>query len=207
MTTLQMIPLRGPLAAAILLLLPAGAEADEFTAAEHQRQTVYHSPQKPGFTSWVGAWVMPDGSVMTSFTQATGPLKNRRAAPKDVQEKMNWPPKGSPGYDMTGLELKNVHLRSTDGGKTWKQSSADSFQSCMNGVTGEAEAALADGTILRGVFGFYLPYDDVPKTTYPRPAICNDRRTGPRPGASRRSFSTPRSSLRGRGGFVSRTAA
>jgi hypothetical protein len=166
MKTLQLIPLRGAWAAAILLLLPASLEADEFTAAEHQRQAVYHSPQKPGFTSWVGAWLMPDGSVMTSFTQATGPLKDRRAAPKDVQGKLNWPPKGSPGYDMTGLELKNIHLRSTDTGKTWKQSSADSFQSCMNGVTGEAEAALADGTILRGVFGFYLPYDDVPKTGY-----------------------------------------
>lgn len=29
--------------------------ADEFTAVEHQRQTIYHSPQTPGFTSWVGA--------------------------------------------------------------------------------------------------------------------------------------------------------
>ena len=166
MKTSRTICIRTTCIATILVLLSPRARADEFTAAEHQRQTVYHSPEKPGFTSWVGAWLMPDGSVMTSFTQATGPLKDRRAAPKDVQEKLNWPPKGSPGYDMTGLELKNVHLRSADDGKTWKQSSADSFQSCMNGVTGEAEGALADGTILRGVFGFYLPYDDGPKTGY-----------------------------------------
>jgi hypothetical protein len=104
--------------AAILVLLAPHARADEFTADGHQRQTVYHSPQKPGFTSWVGAWLMPDGSVMTSFTQATGPVKDRRAAPKDVQEKLNWPPKRSPGYDMMGLELKNVHLRWMDNGKT-----------------------------------------------------------------------------------------
>jgi hypothetical protein len=37
----------------------------------------------------------------------------------------------------------------------------------MNGVTGEAEAALADGTVVRGVFGFYLPYDPgLPRTGY-----------------------------------------
>ena len=41
------------------------------------------------------------------------------------------------------------------------------FESCMNGVTGEAEAALPDGAVLRGVWGFYLPYDrDAPKTGY-----------------------------------------
>jgi len=139
--------------------------ADEFTAVEHKRQTMYHSPEKPGFTCWVGAWIMPDSDLMCSFTQATGPLKDRPQAPKEVQERLTWPPKGAPGYDMTGLDLKNVHLRSKDAGKTWKQVSADSFKSCMNGVTGEAETALADGTVLRGVWGYYLPYNpELPKT-------------------------------------------
>jgi Neuraminidase (sialidase) len=155
------------LVTATLLAPVARVRGDEFVAVEHKRQTVYHSPEKPGFTSWVGAWVMPDGSLMTCFTQATGPLKDRPMAPKEVQEKLNWPPKGSPGYDMTGLDLKNVHLHSTDAGKTWKDASADSFKSCMNGVTGEAEVALPDGTVIRGVFGFYLPYDaDLPKTGF-----------------------------------------
>lgn len=35
------------------LALVATARADEFLASEYQRQTIYHSPQKPGFTSWV----------------------------------------------------------------------------------------------------------------------------------------------------------
>src|SRR6188474_756087 len=109
----------------------ARVHADEFVAVEHKRQTVYHSPEKPGFTSWVGAWVMPGGDLMTCCTQATGPLKDRKPAPKEVQAQLNWPPKGAPGYDMTGLDLKNVHLRSTDAGKTWKEASADSFKSCM----------------------------------------------------------------------------
>ncbi|MBI3411624.1 MAG: exo-alpha-sialidase [Planctomycetes bacterium] len=154
----------------ILLLGLSNANAGEsrvFKAVDHSRKTIYHSPEKPGFTSWVGAWIMPDGDLMTCFTQATGSIKGRRLAPKDVQEKLNWPPKGAPGYDMTGLELKNVHLRSSDAGKTWMQVSADPFKSCMNGVTGEAQTALADGTVIRGVFGLYLPYDrDVPKTGF-----------------------------------------
>lgn len=143
------------------------ADAGDLVAIEHQRRTIYHSPQKPGFTSWCGAWTMPDGSLMVSFTQATGPVAGRLRAPKEVQDKLTWPPPGQPGYDMTGLDLRNVHLRSTDAGKTWKQVSADAFKSCMNGVSGEAETALADGTVIRGVFGFYLPYDaEVPKTGF-----------------------------------------
>ncbi|MBM4067704.1 MAG: exo-alpha-sialidase [Planctomycetes bacterium] len=104
---------------------------------------------------------------MVCFTQATGPTKNRASAPKDVRQKLNWPPAGAPDYDMTGLDLRNVHLRSSDGGKSWKQVSADSFKSCMNGVTGEAQTALSDGTVVRGVWGFYLPFDkELPRTGY-----------------------------------------
>src|SRR6478736_2105761 len=37
----------------------------------------------------------------------------------------------------------------------------------MKGITGEAQTALADGTVIRGVFGSYLPYDpEVPKTGF-----------------------------------------
>jgi hypothetical protein len=110
---------------------------------------------------------MPDGTLMVCFTQATGPIDGRPQASKEVQKKLNWPPPGALGYDMTGLELKNVHLRSCDGGKTWKQASTDTFTSCMNGITGEAQTALPDGTVVRDVWGFYLPYDkDLPKTGY-----------------------------------------
>jgi hypothetical protein len=68
---------------------------------------------------------------------------------------------------MTGLDLRNVHLRSTDGGTTWQQASADRFRSPMNGVTGECETALPDGTVVRGVWGYYLPYDpELPRTGF-----------------------------------------
>ena len=59
---------------------------DAVSAIEHKRQTIYHSPQKPGYTSWVGAWTMPDGDLMVSFTQATGPAKDRPQAPISPDE-------------------------------------------------------------------------------------------------------------------------
>lgn len=150
-----------------LTVLVPNVWADDFVAIEHQREIIYHSPQTPGFTSWVGAWTMPDGNVMVSFTQATGPVEGRPQAPAEVQNQLNWPPPGHPGYDMTGLDMRNVHLRSADSGKNWEQVSADAFKSCMNGVTGEAETALSDGSIVRGVFGCYLPYNpELPKTGY-----------------------------------------
>ena len=136
-------------------------------AVDHSRRTIHHSPQSPGFTCWVGSWSMPDGSIMMCFTQATGPVDGRPRAPEDVLRKLAWPPGGKAGYDMTGLEMRNVHLRSQDGGETWTQVSADRFRTCMNGITGQCEMALADGTVVRGVWGYYLPFDpDLPQTGY-----------------------------------------
>ncbi|MEW6752273.1 MAG: sialidase family protein [Candidatus Latescibacterota bacterium] len=136
-------------------------------AHDLHRFFIYHSPQYPGFTCWCGLWAMPDGSVMCSFTQATGPFAGRPRAPAPVRATLAWPPEGhGDEYDMTGLRLENVHLRSSDGGRSWNSTGSDAFRSCMNGATGEAEEALADGTLLRGVWGRYLPYDDVPQDGY-----------------------------------------
>ncbi|MFH1924756.1 MAG: sialidase family protein [Planctomycetota bacterium] len=145
----------------------ARAQDREIAAVQYERKTIYHSPETPGFTCWTGTWVMPDGSVMVCFTQATGPVEGRPRVPKEIGDKLCWPPPGRPLYDMTGLDLRNVHLRSFDGGQTWKQASADPFRSCMNGSTGQCETALSNGTVLRGVWGHYLPYDPkLPKTGY-----------------------------------------
>ena len=157
----------GLLALLLLHTLPGrglGAADDvTFRARDHTRTVIYHSPQSPGYTCWTGAWTMPDGSLMVAFTRATGPVAGRPKAPPEVLAKLNW----TPAYDMTGLDLRNVHLRSWDGGTTWTTVSEDAFRSPMNGVTGECEAALADGTVLRGVWGYYLPYNpEVPRTGY-----------------------------------------
>jgi hypothetical protein len=41
------------------------AADEEFIAIDRQRQTIYHSPQTPGYTCWVGTWTMPDGQFPT----------------------------------------------------------------------------------------------------------------------------------------------
>jgi hypothetical protein len=129
-----------------------------------RRVFAYHSPQWPGFTSWCFLSALADDSILVSFTQATGPLTGRPTVPPQVRARLNWPPPEHGGqYDMTGLDLRNVYLRSSDGGASFERVSADSFTSCMNGAVG-AETALPDGTLLRAVWGHYLPYDDLPAT-------------------------------------------
>ena len=33
---------------------------------------IYHSKQTPGYTSWVGLWSLPNGTIQTNFVEATG---------------------------------------------------------------------------------------------------------------------------------------
>jgi hypothetical protein len=142
----------------------APAAKRDFDVIDYQRQTIYHAPQTPGYTCWVYAWVMPDGSITITFYQATGPLEGRPRAPDAVQKKLSWPHLSNPRRDMTGLNTFNVFLRSTDGGATWSKVSEDKFRSPMNGITLGA-TGLRDGTILRAISGANLAYDaDVPRT-------------------------------------------
>jgi len=165
-------PVQLPAIAGVLACITTArtAEPDQkgsLAIADYSRKVIYHSPQNPGYTCWVGCWLMPDRSIMVCFTQATGPVSGRAPGPKEVLKRLSWPPPGRPQYDMTGLDLRNVHLRSTDGGTTWQKVSEDPFRSPMNGVTGECETALADGTVIRGVWGHYLPYNpELPQTGF-----------------------------------------
>ncbi len=137
--------------------------APSVTAEEYARTTIYHSPQMPGFTCWTGTWPMPDDSLMVTFTQATGPVEGRPKAPPEIRARLNWPPSGRENYDMTGLDMSNVYLGSTDHGATWNKVSEDHFRSCMNAAAIlRAQVALPDGTLLRSVWGRYLPYDEPP---------------------------------------------
>jgi hypothetical protein len=42
-------------------------------AADFVEKTIYHSPESPGYTSWVGLWQLPNGTVCCDFRQVTGP--------------------------------------------------------------------------------------------------------------------------------------
>ncbi len=141
--------------------------AETVTATDVRRFPVYHSPHTPGYTCWAGVLLMPDGSLMVTFNQATGPLTGRPSAPPEVLEVLSWPPRGKSGYDMTGTSQQNTRVRSTDGGETWQVVHAEPWHSPMNGGMGShTQAVLSDGTIVRGVWGQYLPFYDVPHTGY-----------------------------------------
>ncbi len=65
---------RTPIPMSVLLLVGLCGGADEppinklsLSAEQFTRKTIYHSPQTPGYTCWVGAWQMPDQSLMVSF--------------------------------------------------------------------------------------------------------------------------------------------
>ena len=159
--------------------------SDPFHISEFSKRTIYHSPQTPGYTCWVGIWNMPDGSTMISFAQATGPIAGRPKAPPEIRKRLTWPPPFPDGtgarepYDMTGLDLANVYLRTPDGGNTWRPVSAEHFKSCMNFCATQNEIALSDGSILRVVWGHYLPYDEVPQTGFIQRSTDGAKTWGP----------------------------
>ncbi len=37
------------------------------------QKVIYHSPQTPGYTSWVGLWQMPNGRIRCDFNEVSGP--------------------------------------------------------------------------------------------------------------------------------------
>jgi len=137
-----------------------------FTAEQFTRKTIYHSPQKPGYTCWVGAWIAADKSLMVAFDQATGPLEGRPRAAKEVLDANPWLAK-EPQRDFTGLKLANVYLRSTDGA-TWNTVAEAAFSGPFDRpVYSQSHVGLADGAILRAVDGSGLPLDpDLPRRVF-----------------------------------------
>ncbi|MBV9818685.1 MAG: exo-alpha-sialidase [Solirubrobacterales bacterium] len=142
------------------------------------RSTIYHSPQHPGYTAWVGAWVMPDGSLMTAFDQATGPVDPRRRAlmPAATLRRdfgLTETRRGStpstyqdPRYDFWGLAQQVIYLRSTDDGRSWSVWRRDPFRALSpQAYSAQADTALPDGTLIRRVSGVDLANDpSIPHT-------------------------------------------
>ena len=145
---------------------PPAEGGKTFTAEQFTRKTIYHSPQKPGYTCWVGAWIAADKSLMVAFDQATGPLEGRPRAAKEVLDANPWLAK-EPQRDFTGLKLANVYLRSTDGA-TWDTVAEAAFSGPFDRpVYSQSHVGLADGAILRAVDGSGLPLDpDLPRRVF-----------------------------------------
>lgn len=123
------------IAVVALMMLCGGVNAGlKIEAYDYQSKTIYHSPETPGYTSWVGFWQMPDGTLYCDFRQVTGP--------KDAT--------------VSTCPL----MRSTDGGETWKVVTADRqgagtgsggiFQMSQN--SGRGMAVLPDWTMVRPVW-------------------------------------------------------
>ncbi|MAE60816.1 MAG: hypothetical protein CMJ49_05595 [Planctomycetaceae bacterium] len=78
-------------------------------------------------------------------------------------------------YDMTGTTQLIIQMRSGDGGRSWEHVGSEPFHTPMNGVNCQAEVALSDGTIVRGVIGTYQPFYDVPQTGYTQWSVDGGR--------------------------------
>lgn len=72
----------GLLAVPVVLLVAlqgAGSRAEEpqdgvqVKVSAYEERTIYHSPETPGYTSWVGLWQCVDGTICCDFRQVTGP--------------------------------------------------------------------------------------------------------------------------------------
>jgi hypothetical protein len=150
-------------------LAPAFAKIPSVHAVGLSRDTLYHSPQTPGYTSWVGEWIMPDQSMDVAFVQATGPVdpSKRRLSPPSV-----FRPFGVSGFapdrDFWGLKQEVKYMSSTDGGSTWQTYRNERFRAPgPSGYTPQATTALHDGTLIRRVNGDDLRSDpSIPHTAF-----------------------------------------
>lgn len=97
-------------------------------------KTIYHSPETPGYTSWVGLWQLPNGTLCCDFRQITGP-RDKPVSSVPV-------------------------LASSDGGDTWRVLTAgvpDADAGLLGGYTVSVDscrgmAVLPDGILVRPVW-------------------------------------------------------
>ena len=183
-------PILASVLCAAFLTVPvhAGKTPADVAVVGFERSVLYRSPETSGYTCWVSLWTMPDGALMLSFNQATGPKEGRPRAGKKVLDWLGWPPAGRPDYDMTGTTQTILVVESRDDGMTWTPVSRARFESPMNGPGNGGHLALEDGTILRTLWGHYWPYRGDPQTgfiqrsadrtdTWGKPELFTDLRT------------------------------
>lgn len=132
-----------------------------------RRQTVVRT-SGPGYAAWTGAWIGADGSLVVSYTTATGPL-DRAKAPASVLDAFGLDRADvAPGRDFWNLQLSVRTVQSTDDGRTWSPVREDPFKSIApHAYSQQATIGLPDGTVIRRVNGDDLRQDpDVPHTAF-----------------------------------------
>ncbi|MEO7300792.1 MAG: sialidase family protein [Verrucomicrobiota bacterium] len=127
----------------------------EYFAENFKRTMIYHSPQSPGYTCWLGTWIMPNKDLMITFTQNTGEIDPARRA-SDELRKQFYPHLENAMRDATTLNKSNLFLRSSDKGATWKEVGGFGFEGPFAYCSpGGQDILLKDGTILKGVYGYF----------------------------------------------------
>lgn len=115
--------------------------AMEMAATDFTQKTIYHSPEKPGYTAWCTLWRGKNGHLRLAFQQVTGPVENPQQR-TNVTVLLE-----SPDDAATWSVLREVparkNLASTNGIYT---APADS-SFCGHGL-----AALPDGTLVTGLW-------------------------------------------------------
>lgn len=143
------------------------------TATNYSRTQIYHGSEATNFlpgdaswTSWVGAWIMPNGDLMVGVTQASGrqlPVHNNPAP-----------------YNYSNLDIDVVYLRgvrATDGSGnvSWTKvvESDVSFTTAADSGKGThansspTTIALTDGSLIRRVYGWdYGAFPSMPGTSF-----------------------------------------
>lgn len=129
----------------IATVAQAQHQAAQVGVVEFSEKTIYHSPETPGYTSWVGLWQLPNGTVCCDFRQVTGPKDN----------------------PVSTVPV----LGSQDGGDTWTVLTAAAAPSADSGMLGgytvsqdgcRGMAVLTDGTLVRPVW----PSSDIKESGY-----------------------------------------
>jgi len=145
---------------------PPNDPGSRWSAEQYARKTIYHSVQKPGYTCWLGAWQMPDYSLMITFKEVTGPAQGRPRAKVEWQEAFGLM-KVDPARDFTGLLMADMYLRSTNGGSNWSVVAAAAYAGPSTGYAwGGSHCPLPDGAILRAVDGSAVPGMNLPRRVF-----------------------------------------
>ncbi len=149
---------------------PVAPSVVTVTASNYSRTAIYsgtqatgYLPGDPSWTSWVGAWIMPNGDLMVGVTQASGRLQPFHASRNYSQ------------LDIDVVYLRGVRATDGSGNVTWTKvvESDVSFTTAADSGLGThannspTTIALTDGSLIRRVYGWdYGAFPNMPGTSF-----------------------------------------
>ncbi len=138
-------------------LVTQAADAGEPTAraVEFESRMIYDPPEKPGFAAWVQLWQEPKGDLMVKFLERRKPKGDEK--PTGTKIDLDYfDAVGLPvGYDFADLVSQTVYMRSSDGGKNWREVNRAAETELNRGADSGCMSpiALEDGRLLSVSWG------------------------------------------------------